>query len=70
MTIPMANLWHIPPPGQPAFPDRVKEDWIETAKHVLIYIQLRDNLEKKVVVRDYVGNERRILIKAEILIRP
>jgi hypothetical protein len=41
---------------------RVKEDWIESAKRVLIQIQLRNNLEKTVVVRDYGDNERRFLI--------
>lgn len=35
---------------------------IKSAKRVLTQIQLRDNLEKTVVVRDYEGNERRILI--------
>jgi len=45
-----------------AHTERVKEDWIESAKRVLIQIQLRDNLEKTIVVRDYKGNERRILM--------
>ena len=44
--------------------DRIKEEWIEAAKRVLIHIQLRDNFEKTVVVRDCGGNnERRIVIK-------
>ena len=42
--------------------DKVKEDWIESAKQVLIQIQIRDKLEKTVVVRDHEGNEKRILI--------
>ena len=46
---------------------RVKEDWIESARRILIHIQLRDNFEKTVVVRDYDGYERRILIKPKSL---
>ena len=42
---------------------KVKEYWIESAKHILIHIQLRDNLEKTVVMLDYDGTERRILLK-------
>jgi hypothetical protein len=42
--------------------DRAKE-LIESAKRILIEIQLRDNLEKTVVLRDDDGKERRILIK-------
>ena len=42
--------------------EKVKEDWIESAKQVLIQIQIRDKLEKTVVVRDHEGNEKRILI--------
>ena len=44
-------------------------DWIILAKHILIHIQLRDNLEKTVlVVWDYYdGNERRILLKPKSL---
>ena len=60
---PIANVWHILPQEQTARTDRVKDNWIELAKRVLIHIQLRDNLEKTVVVRNYDGNERRILIK-------
>ena len=41
----------------------MKEYWIELAKRVLIRIQLRDNLEKTIVVLDYDDNERRILLK-------
>lgn len=42
---------------------KVIKDWIKLAKNILIHIQLRDNLEKTVVVLDYDGNERRILLK-------
>lgn len=35
---------------------RVKEDCIESAKHVLSQIQLRANLEKTAIVRDCEGN--------------
>lgn len=54
---PIANLEE-----QCAQTDRMKEDWIEWAKDILTHIQLRDSLEKTVVVLDYNGNERRILI--------
>ena len=64
-TPPPANLW--PPQQQRTHTDRVKDEWIESAKHILIHIQLRDNLEKAVVVRDYDGNERRILLKPKSL---
>jgi hypothetical protein len=50
------------PQDQREISERLNE-WIESAKRILIEIQLRDKLEKMVVVRDYVGNERRILIK-------
>lgn len=30
-----------------------KEDWIESLKRILIQIQLHDNLEKTIVLRDY-----------------
>ena len=43
--------------------DRVKDDWIELAKRILLHIQFRDNLEKRIVVLDYDGNEKRILLK-------
>jgi hypothetical protein len=43
--------------------DRMKEYWIESAKHILIHIQLRDNLEKTIVMLDNNGNERRIMVK-------
>jgi hypothetical protein len=65
---PIVNGWRIQPLEQEQREQRerehrVKEDWIESAKRVLIHIQLRDNLEKTVVVRDYDGIERRIVIK-------
>jgi len=48
--------------------DRLKDEWIELAKRILIHIQLRDNLEKTVVLRDYdSGNERRISLKPKSL---
>jgi hypothetical protein len=60
------NLW--PPQEQRTFIDRVKDEWIEMAKRILIHIQLRDNLEKTIVVRDYDGNEiLRILLKPKSL---
>ena len=61
---PIADVWC---QEQHTRPDRVKEDWIESAKRILIHIQLRDNLEKTVVMRDYEGYERRILIKPKSL---
>ena len=64
-TPPPASFW--PPQGQHANTDRVKDEWIESAKRILLHIQLRDNLEKTVVVRDYDGNERRILLKPKSL---
>ena len=60
-----ADFW--PPQEQRAQTDRVKDEWIEMAKRILIHIQLRDNLEKTVIVRDYDGNERRILLKPKSL---
>ena len=45
-----------------------KEDWIELAKDILIHIQLRDNLEKTLVVEDHDNKSgRRILIKPNSL---
>ena len=61
-----ADLW--PPQKQRTQTDRVKDEWIEMAKRILIHIQLRDNLEKTVIVRDYDGNERRILLKPKSLL--
>ena len=60
-----ADLW--PHQERRAQTDRVKDEWIEMAKRILIHIQLRDNLEKTVIVRDYDGNERRILLKPKSL---
>ena len=60
---PIIRHWHIPADEQLEHTHRVKEEWIEAAKRVLIHIQLRDNLEKTVIVRDCDGNERRIVIK-------
>ena len=60
----ISDIWLIPYDEQRTRADRVKEYWIDLAKHVLTQIQLRDNLEKTVVVLDYDGsNETRILIK-------
>jgi len=60
-----------PPPVNILLPQeqraRTKDEWIELAKRILIHIQLRDNLEKTIVVRDYDGNERRILLKPKPL---
>jgi hypothetical protein len=64
-TPPPPNLW--PPLQQRAQTDRVKDEWIELAKQILIHIQRRDNLEKTVVVQDYDGNERRILLTPKSL---
>ena len=45
-----------------------KEDWIELAKDILIHIQLRDNLEKTLIVEDHDNKSgRRILIKPNSL---
>ena len=43
--------------------DKAIEEWIKSAKIVLIHIQLRDNLKKTIVVRDYDSSERQIVIK-------
>ena len=51
------------PPSRKLLKDRVKEYWIESAKDILIDIQLRDNLEKTVVLLEDDDNERRILLK-------
>ena len=57
-TPPIGNVW------QEERAETVKEYWIESAKHILIHIQLRDNLEKTIVVlEDYDDNETRILLK-------
>lgn len=49
---------------QRAYTDRLKDEWIQLAKCILISIQLRDNLDKTVVVQDYnSGKESRILLK-------
>lgn len=57
-------MWHLSPEEQHARAERAKEDWIESVERVLIQIQLRDNLEKTLVVRDSRDNsERRILLK-------
>jgi hypothetical protein len=46
----------------------VKNDWINLAKDILIHIQLRDKLEKTIVVRDHDDDsERRILLKPNSL---
>ena len=52
---PIADVWQLT--------DIMKEYWIESAKCILIHIQLRDNLEKTIVMQDYDGSERRILLK-------
>lgn len=56
-TAPITNLEE-----QRAQTDRMKEDWINFAKGILTHIQLRDNLQKTVVVLDYDGSESRILL--------
>ena len=61
----MSNILRIQPLEQRARTVIVIEDWIESAKRILTQIQLRDNLENTVVLRDLVGDdERRILIKS------
>ena len=55
---------HLSPRERDAFVQGAKEDWIKTAQRILIQIQLRDKLEKTLVLRDYTG-ERQILIKPE-----
>ena len=42
---------------------RAKDNWIGSARHILTQIQLRDNLEKSIVVRSADELERRILLK-------
>ena len=62
----MTFLWHRATPEQRKRSDRGKfqKDWIKAAKRILIHIQLRDNLEKTIVVRDYDGSGgRQIVIK-------
>jgi hypothetical protein len=58
-------LWTPPPTNarQVETKNRVKDFWIESAKQVLTHIQLRDNLEKTIVMLDYDDNERRIVLK-------
>jgi len=63
---PIARPWPIY--EDRAHTDKVKEDWIESAKCILIRIQLRDNLEKTVIMRDYDGYERRISLKPKSLV--
>lgn len=63
---PIARLWPIQ--ENRAHTDRVKENWIESAKCILNHIQRRDNLEKIVVVQDYDSYERRITIKPKSLV--
>ena len=60
---PIISGWRIPVHEQLERIRRVEEEWIEAAKRILIHIQLSDNLEKTVVIRDYDGNERRIVMK-------
>ena len=61
----MAHI-SIIPTDRDALEPSAKEDWIQRAKRILIQIQLRDNLEKTLVLRDYTGkSERRILMKPE-----
>ena len=48
-----------PQPGERVL---LKQQWIELAKSILTHIQLRDKLEKTVVVRHYDGKESRILL--------
>ena len=42
---------------------RAKDNWIGLAKNILTQVQLRDNLEKSIVVRSEDELERRILLK-------
>jgi len=65
-------IFRTPPPDKGWAPqqhtDRVNDELIELAKRILTHIQLRDNLEKTVILRDYEsGNERRILLKPKSL---
>jgi hypothetical protein len=55
----MGKLWCISPEERRI----VTQNWIESVKRILIRTQLRDNLEKTVVVRDYDDIETPILIK-------
>jgi hypothetical protein len=65
---PKSNVWRIAPQQeQCALTDGERKDWIKLAIRILTDIQIRDNLEKTVIMRDYGGNERRILIKPKSL---
>lgn len=67
----MPNAWRsIPFQEQRARIDRIIEDWIESAKRILIHIQLRDNLEKTIVLQDYICNELQVANERRILIQP
>jgi hypothetical protein len=46
----------------------MKEEWIERVKDVLIQIQLRDNLEKTIIIKDYdsyIVERKIVLYKAD-----
>jgi len=59
-------FWRPSPPLSPGEPvahlNGIQEGWIEAAKHILIQIQLRDHLDKTLVIRDG-GELRKMLIK-------
>ena len=63
LTIP-PKFWHATTQEIGARTDSVMDDWIESAKRILIHTQLCDNLEKTIVIRDDSNSsERRIVIK-------
>lgn len=49
-----------------AYKVKLKEDWVKLAKRILTHIQLRDNLEKTIVLRDYKGYEKQIQLLIEL----
>lgn len=58
----MPGLWGLPLAERNACIEQVKESWIEAAKRVLVQVQLHDNVEKTLIMRDHEG-ERKTLIK-------
>ncbi|KAF8816626.1 hypothetical protein BYT27DRAFT_6381279 [Phlegmacium glaucopus] len=53
-------FWHLSPEQDER---RVDREDLQRIKHILIQIQLRVNLEKTLVTRNYEGEGRKILIK-------
>ncbi|KAF8816621.1 hypothetical protein BYT27DRAFT_7333267 [Phlegmacium glaucopus] len=55
--------WRLSHAEKVAHLNRIQEDWIERVKRILVRIQLRDKLDKTIVIRNYEGEVRKILIK-------